>query len=239
MNNDVIDEFLAYVDRYEPDFRARVAGAPESDIDVLQSACGYELPAVYRSYLRQMGAKDGGLNIGQGATTRAGAVIRYYEELRADNDSPPPGCIVIAVNGVGVEETSLQIIESGEPRVVNTSGAKIQDLYAETLQGLLFRFAFIKYRMRNLKYSHIYEAPLGGPNLDAARKEALSNSFEQHSFSDSICFCGEREDAAISANQYVGRVLSVRIASDKLDVVQNQGKVFESNLGVHFKQTWP
>ncbi len=239
MTNDPIDEFLSYVTKFEPDFRTRISGAAEGDISSLQALSGFELPPAYHSYLQHLGGNDGGLDIGQGATTRAGAVIRYYKELQAENESAPPGCIVIAVNGVAVGETSLQFAEAGEPRVVNTSGDQIKDLYAESLPDLLFRVAFIKYRAKQLKFSNIYEGSLGGAHLETGRDVALANGFDQQWFSDSICFCGERADAAIMINQFVGRVLWIRIASDDRDVVQSLGRIFESQIDVRFKQTWP
>ena len=236
---DAMEQFVDYVTRWEPDFANRIRGATSSEIGELEELAGRPLPQTYRAYLSRLGRNDGGLDIGQTATTEIKQVIDFYREALAAGDSLPLDCIVIAVGGVGVGETSLQIRFTDEPRVVDTSDDRIEGLYAESLPILVYRISFMKYRARCLPYSAIYVSTGKANELAQGQSTALALGFVLQWFSDSICICGERSDAVFMLNQFEGRTPWLRIAATERNQVENIGEGFARSIGVRFQRSWP
>ena len=237
--DNAMEQFVDYVTQWEPDFANRIRGATSSEIGELEKLAGRPLPQTYRAYLSRLGRNDGGLDIGQTATTEIKQVIDFYREALAAGDSLPLDCIVIAVGGVGVGETSLQIRSTDEPRVVDTSDDRIEGLYAESLPILVYRISFMKYRARCLPYSAIYVSTGEDNELAEGQSTALALGFVLQWFSDSICICGERSDAVFMLNQFEGRTPWLRIAATERKRVEDIGEGFARSIGVRFQRWWP
>jgi hypothetical protein len=237
---DLVNNFVVYVAESEPSFADKIRGASVEEIAKLEERVGTPLPESYRSYLSLFGKSDGGLDLGYGATTNIERVYDFYGDLIAEGNSPPPRCIVIAVEGATIGDTSLEIVNAAqEPRVVNTVDDQIKGLYADSLPPLLYRLAFMKYRAKIFPHSAIYLGKDTKPTLGQARDVALKAALVPQWFSDSVCLCCERPHAMVAVNQFAGQGPWVRISADERAIVESLGDAFAASLGVTFNRWWP
>lgn len=232
-----MDGFIDYISHLDPNFPNVIQGASSAEIQTLENlvknVVGRPLPPSYRSFLSRMGHDDGGLAIGCDGTTNIDEIINCYQNsIAKGNGKVPPNCILIAVGGLVVPEVCLEFVNDKEPRVVISEQDYILEFYAESLEKLLFQNTFILYEHKRFPSSTLY----GGANvkrlMKPAREIALSLDFKQLWFSDTITFCGERDDAVIDISQFERQGISLRIAAHHQAEVDAMGTLFINKLGV-------
>src|SRR5262249_49078847 len=118
-------------------------------VDRLETLARCVLPAGYREFLLTMGEDAGGLQFSNDDAMTIGEMIQYYEERERGEAAVPLNCVVIAWGGAGYDEQQLSLAchpANGSPVFVS-NGAQIVGVYADSLDGLLFRRAFEQYRV--------------------------------------------------------------------------------------------
>lgn len=233
-----MDNFFNYVKRFDNNFKTRIVGASFSEIAQLETLLGRPLPDYYKQFLLYMGHSDRELSLAYQGSTDIAEVIKYYEFLvkyGEEEEWPPPAdCILIGTGDVSVGDICLQMDQSEEPRVVFAMEGDMIGLYAETLEKLLFRNAFVKYRLRLLPKSGVYRSGPLERVFDPARSVAVKLNFVLQWFSDGAGICGERADAAILIEQYQETGIWICIAAQDKREVERIGNVFVNQLGVSF-----
>jgi hypothetical protein len=232
-----VQQLLQYIVRYASDFSSRVAGADASEIAELERMAGRPLPPAYRDFLATLGRDDGGLRLGVEASSRIDRVLAHYREhVLTGQESVPKDGLVIAVGGVVIEEVCLVGLSGQTPAVAFASGDRIVGPYADSLEQLLFRLAFTKYRLAAFPVSGRYTGAEAARRLAEAEKKAVGLGFERQWFSDSLAFCGESpRGLAIALSEYQGLGLAVRVAGRDRAEVEEIGDDFARSFGLRFE----
>ncbi|MDQ3254762.1 MAG: SMI1/KNR4 family protein [Acidobacteriota bacterium] len=232
-----MNDFINYVITYDSTFNARISGASPEEIADLERLVDHPLPEKYKQFLALMGHSDDELALAYQGSTDITAVREYYAGLIEGEETPPPSnCIVIGTGDISVGQICLELGHSEEPRVVFAMDKIITGLYAETLEKLLFRRAFSKFRLRLLPESGIYTS--AGPQLlfKASEKVARQLNFTPQWFSDEAVFCGENINAGVFIEQYQRKGIWIRIAAESRVEVERTGRFFMNEVGVSFYQ---
>lgn len=227
-----MEQFYKYVSRFKSDFRTSKQGAIQEEVDELERYIKYPLPMLYKEFLYHMGKETGDFRISEG-TSDIRTILAYYRECLESGDwDIPPNCILIAA---GYSNTCLEYIGNAEPRVVFADDEVI-GLYAETFEKLLYKQAFLMYRLRAYAHEAFYTssyATIGRKHRVAeARNLALKLGFEEQWFSDAITFCGEQDSIAIAVNQYEEQGLAIIIRAKDIKIAAETGRHFEGEFGV-------
>ncbi|HEY0779266.1 MAG TPA: hypothetical protein VGD56_14970 [Gemmatirosa sp.] len=229
-----IEAFLAYVAQYRRGFLDEIAGATQHEVDTLSSLTGHVLPEFYEQFLLHLGRRDGGLDLGAGASTAIRDVLAYYDEivrLREQDVALPPDCTVIAVSGLDVPELSIEAGDA-QQRVVSTSGRRILHPVAASLEHLLYRTAFIDFRASMQASRATYYVTLAPEVWARARDLAEREGFRREWFSDDWSFCGEVSQTLIAINLVDAKYVWVRLASPDPGAVATLGDRFQRALGL-------
>ncbi|HYO68751.1 MAG TPA: SMI1/KNR4 family protein [Archangium sp.] len=89
----MLQELIALVERYDPDYTRKLQGASPVEIRDLQAHAGQPLPESYRAFLTRMGRNMGGLEI-EGVDFHIERILEFYKS----GDWPPPkGYILLAI----------------------------------------------------------------------------------------------------------------------------------------------
>ena len=202
--------FIEYVSRYQPSFGSTLRGASQSEIATLASTAQAVLPASYQEFLAVMGHGDGGLRLTFDGSTDISDVIRRYESFaKTGRAAAPPNCILIGLGTLAMEGLCMWLLRGREPSIVFTRDGRVTGLYAESLEKLLYRTAFLKFGIKQFPCA-TYLASLPPARIsETATTIALESGFRTLWFSDPIAFCGEKPGAAIVVNQYDGEGASV------------------------------
>ncbi|HKX30060.1 MAG TPA: SMI1/KNR4 family protein [Blastocatellia bacterium] len=228
-----MDEFLKYISSFDPDFPRTISGASDEEIEAFERLTAVTFPTIYRDFLSRMGRGTGTLVVAWDCTFEIDRLIELYREAVIPGEiEVPPEHVIIGSGGVVVEQAYLQVDERGGSRVFYLGEDETLNLYAEAFDKLLFRLAFTKYQPPR----HKYVAQLAGvtiePVIEKARGLATSLGFEEQWFSDSIAFCGVKENAALIINQYEqGAPLVIAASQDKADLDAIK-KTFKASLNL-------
>jgi hypothetical protein len=207
-----MEQFLAYVAQFEPDFAKSIDGAGEAETSELERLVGMPLPSRYREFLERMGHDTGNLRLGGDASFAASELIEAYrKEILAGEIEVPRGSMLIGVGGMLVEEIYLEL--GGEDgRVLFLAADGNIHLFAESFEKLLYRTTFVKYRPRCFPFLRTYGSASSRRLLPPAEQMALNLGFDRQWFSDALFFCGERGDAALVISQYEGEGFLIVLA---------------------------
>ncbi|WP_437980748.1 hypothetical protein [Sorangium sp. So ce117] len=204
--------YIEYASRFDPAMSSRIRGATQDEMRRLELVSGHPLPPDHRDFLALMGHGDDGIISDDELSTDVSDIISFYEEnVARGEDSVPDDCILFGVDGVIVEQVFLEREPPG--RVFFSSDGQKDGLWAGSLEKLLCKHAYMRYRPRQLQYSATYTTANPRPSLDAVRAEALRMGFATQWFSDAITFCGERSGIVIIVNQFERQGLLLRVAA--------------------------
>jgi hypothetical protein len=233
----MIEDFIKYVSRYDPQFPARIRGSSPKEIGTLQQLSGRLLPAKYSDFLARMGQDAGGLKLTDEPRTEIAEVLEYYREFIVPGDVLlPAGHIVIAAGGLQVFELSVECDAEERLPVFILERGKVRERHADAFDKLLYRSAFGIFRAKLLPYSAIYTSTPAGKSLAAAVKVAKSLGFAPLWFSDSVRFCSERDDGVVLI---ISRGYWIRVAARSKLEAEKVGDVFVQQYGIKFDQWWP
>ena len=230
-------QFLEYVTSFAPEFPRYIRGASPAQIAELERLAGRELPPSYKNFLAAMGENDGGLSLLFDGTMNIEDVLAYYrEEIITGIFPPPPDAILIGIEGVSTPSIALDCRAPGEPPVMFVDGQKYTNLFAGSLDKLLFNTAFSKYVLSRFPWEVNYVASfnaVGKRDLtpimpDLARECGLQPLW----FSDRVCCCAENADAGACLTQYEGQGPSARIAGNLRSEVGRIGAIIAHRLGL-------
>lgn len=236
--NPSIEQFIEHATRYCPDFPSRIKGATQQERQELEQLIGRPLVKIHADFLARMGHDDGGLAIAMDGTSDISKVVKYYRAALAEEPNPfPPDCCVLGAWRLS-GAICLQSQPEGEPRVVFTEDLDVLGLYAKSLQGLLFRNAFLGFRMGGMSVKSDYRASLdelGGSHVvGEIRRRALALGFQEEWFSDEVVFCAERKDELLGFTQYEGEGGLLYLATHDRRMSEALGNALGRDLGLQF-----
>ncbi len=199
-----MEKLIEYVSSFDPDFSSKIRGASPSEIQIFQELVRRPLPTLYVSYLSRMGHGNGGLFLFEpGEKTDIQTIIDAYQDLVIGEWNIPEDCILICEDIFPSQQLALRENGQAEDTVWRIEGEWYGELYAASLEMLLWRRAFMNYRLKSLAHDGYWMIPKM-QMLEAAKNLAGQIGFEQLWFSDDIVYCGEREDATIAIDGYGG-----------------------------------
>jgi hypothetical protein len=211
-------KFLTYATQFDPDLLIKLEGALPEEINVLQDVVGVNLPSSYREFLSLMGRNPAWIKLGRdhgtSSTTNIVEVIKAYRQyINTRSHRIPPNCIAISVLGPDFDVCLDLSPDSDEPRVVISEGFAIYQEYAETLNQLLFRLAFLHYQPYRWPHFGLFRSSDRNRIVDQGQSLAASAGLSPLWFSDRNAFCGESLTAAIGLRQYQDDYLIATIAA--------------------------
>jgi len=193
------DEFLKYLRTLDRDVPTRMRSASEADIRRLGSLTQHSLPVIYRDYLASCGENDGGLDLFFGRKSDTRSLIEYYgDEGRPGRVNLAPGRVLIAMDPLGEEDVCLDVNPLGLGSVEFTRGETVSRLLSSDFGKLLYRTAFLKYRMAKLPHRAYYATAQPEPVLRRLRFSALKKGMKELPFSDAVVCCGEMRSLTMS-----------------------------------------
>lgn len=199
-----MEKLIEYVSSFEPAFPSKISGASPSEIKTLQALVRRALPALYVGYLSYMGHENGGLFLFEpGEKTDIQTIIDAYQDLVRGEWNIPEDCILICEDIFPSQQLALRENGQAEATVWRIEGEWYGELYAASLERLLWRRAFMNYSLKSLAHYGYWMIPKR-QMLEAARNLASQMGFEKLWFSDDVVYCGEREDGMIAIDGYGG-----------------------------------
>ncbi len=225
-----METLVEYVSSFNPTFPLKIRGANPSEIKILEELVGRSLPSQYVEYLSHMGHDNGGFFLFEpGEKTDITTIIDSYQYMVEEGDPiAPKDCILIAEDIFPSQQLALRENGEAEPTVWRIEGEWYGELYAASLEGLLWRRAFMNYKLESLKnYGYWIIPPM--QMCEAAKNLAHEMGFQQLWFSDEIVYCGEREDALLAIDRYGGGCHTYLSAQNQSEF-ENLGNRFVNQL---------
>ncbi len=189
-------DLIDYACTFDSDYRRRVVGASEEEIDRLEALVGRPLPERYRAYLVHMGRSDG-LELLVDGRTAIADVIDHYVDIQEGREVAPEGCTVFGVGGLRLEEIALR--DSDGLVVIGDGAGGIARRHAESLDKLLYRTAFaLGHNPCRCLLTHDENVPMGERFATFAEGLGLGRLW----FSDRWVGCYEGPDLRLSLCQF-------------------------------------
>lgn len=233
--NTGILKFIDYVTAFNPAFPSRIRGATQEEIARLEQLAGPPLPSFYREYLERMGHGDDELIGRPEPITDITDVITFYEENVASGENPvPDGCIFIGVGGCC---TGNVVVERGaHGRVFDTDDGEKDILWAESLENLLYHYAYMIYRPKQFPYDAFYVNTDAKQVVASASMEAAQMGFKPLWFSDAITFCAERDDSVLILSQRKGSGLGMLVGATRWNLPNQIARRLANAAGVKIEK---
>jgi hypothetical protein len=240
---------IDYIDARQKDFRARIKGADEFQIEqlntVVKQLAGFDLPPDYREFLAAMGAADTPFSFTGDAVHLIEEVLEKHQILIEDGDRLPPDSFLIAVYGFQVEEIALECFAGkDEPTrsgcVFLPNGERGKRILSDDFLKYLYAKAF--------QYVVGTDTPLTGtllgkrrePNLSVIEKVAADYGLERQWFSDSInfCACDAAEKTVVYARQIAGENVWTRVSGNDRKIVVPLKESLANEADLNFEKWW-
>lgn len=228
---------IEYIYQFDPEFPNRIKGASPSEILALEQLVGVPLPQAYKNFLLYMGHNDGGLELTFDGTTCITSIIDFYEELVNPGDIKlPAGCLVIGLSAYESEEQYVLDWGISQEKIYVCNEDRIRFLYASSLENLLYRIAFTKYRMSACVHSLLLSTLSSEWRFVEAQQFAVEQGVHKLWFSDQVRFYGEKKGVILTINQSEDQGLNVYIKSNSLDSIIQLSRVFKNKF--HLIEYW-
>jgi hypothetical protein len=242
-----IDKLIDYISQFEPTFSSKIRGATETEIKTLEELTQRSLPKSYVNYLKRMGHDDGGLYLAQpGGSSDLATIIQNYQDMIAEDElSLPDDCILLCDYLYPNEQLVLRDNDGAEPTVWWIDSYEIYKyFYAESLEKLLWRQAFLIYqfpilkKLGNRKYWNTcanqwkQRRELNANELSSLYNLLGSLGFEKQWFSDEDTSCATREDAAI----IISDKHRINLLTKEQTELEKIGKAIEENLNSNLSE---
>lgn len=188
-----------------PPFDAACSGATREAVAGLEvlarRVTGLETPVEHVEFLRLMGGGPPPVAFAGDADSTALAVSERYAIHLDDDDTPPLGCVLVAVGGLHVETVVIRV---GDGSVWSASGEHLVQLIADSWLGLLNRRAFQVIGQRGRPAAMTATGVPGSAVLDAVLAVLIGSDWLPWRDSVSICAVSPDERLAVVAEQYAG-----------------------------------
>ena len=208
-----MNNFIQYILQFDKFFLDKVQGATSHEISQLEKQTGQKLPLFYKKFLTLMGHNTGDLKIAWECNFN----ILYLLDIYEDQLGIPEKYIVIAYGGMTIEELYIECIEKEEdgPIFFLEEESNLPIIYADSLEKLLFRTVFIRYEWPLFPYK--IDLNEGIKNKSTIEKLAIEKlGYHKQWFSDSVTFCGYKDNSAIIVSQFEGERCCVSISAKNI-----------------------
>ncbi len=229
-----METLLQYILAFEPTFTSKIHGADRAEIEIVEQLIGHPLPTQYMSYLSYMGHSNGNLLPFQSQTTDITTIIDTYRDMVASGDwGIPRDCILIGGDIFPSQELALRDNQNPEPSVWVIELEFYVYYYAASLEGLLWRNAFMKYPLKSLPH-YGYWIVRQKSLLETAKNLVTELGFQELWFSDKVVYCGERADALIAIEQFDGGGCHIYLSTELRSNFNNLGEKLVNCLDAEY-----
>ncbi len=202
-------QFLEYITAFDPDFASRIEGASASEIERFEDVAGGPFPSDYRVFLELMGRKDDAIFGSDDIVSSAAHLTEFYEhDVRSDEVTIPPNCVVFGISGLSIEELFLD--RSDPHRVLQLAGEEDETLWASSFRAFLYQQAFA--RMARLDHSVVFFSRDAKPRHDRAQRLAEDLDLERQWFSDEVTLCYQSDETRVMVRQFSGHSARVDLS---------------------------
>lgn len=206
-----MDEFIALLGKYDPDFPSSIRGAPPDLIERLTTLDGRSLPPLYQEFLLRMGSDLGTLDI-PNLVFEIDQIIEFYESR---DWRPPPRYLLVAMEmqdpyfDYFLDLESPESSDFGVVRFESEGTAVLQGRvhpWFHSFRDMLFSLGFLAKRVKRLPYQlDLLASPTKkqatgqspGELVSAVETLALRMGFKRLSHVSPFCLLLDRDDAAI------------------------------------------
>ncbi len=227
-----IEKFLAYMKKFDPQFRSKIRGANEKDIQEMETSLGVLLPEVYREYMETMGQNDGGLFKSSRARTDVTAVLEMIKIIREERPDVDFKNFIPIASCDNIEGWALTQKE-GEWQVVTIDHNLPAKYVANSLPDLVFYTAFGE-RVRLAPHQVRFTIRNSKINLDDIKKQASSMDFVAESFCDHLSYFGTKSDILLVVHTGIVGGFDGFVASDDLNIAKQEAnhliKIFKGTI---------
>lgn len=207
----MMDEFLTFLGRYDPDYPSSVQGASEEMIERLSAIVGRSLPPLQEEFLRCMGSSLGKLEIPH-LSFDIEQIVELYE---AEEWRPPARYVVIAVEQKDPYFDCYLDLEQpndsdfGIVRFESWGNAVFKGKvhpWFRSFRDMLFSLGFLYKKMNSLPFQLELQASPAKEQRTGQSQEALVKALEELALrmgfkrlrhTSPQCLLLEREDATI------------------------------------------
>jgi hypothetical protein len=189
------DDFLAYVDKFDPAFRHRVRGASDGQIQQIESAMGSPVVPAHREYLQVMGVSDGGFFDSARADTDVAEVLEMVRIVKEENPTADLRTFKPIAGGDVYEGWALNQLGSEWP-VVEIDHNLPGRCVAQSLPHLVFSIAFTK-RISRSAHEAVFCFYDTNVQFSDLSQEAARLGFLPEWFSDQHSYSAVRPDALL------------------------------------------
>ena len=240
---------IDYISARQTDFRAKIKGASETQIEqlnaVVKQLAGFDLPPDYRDFLAAMGAADTPFSFTGDAVHLIEEVLEKHQILIEDGDRLPPDSFLIAVYGLEIDEIALECFadnngKTRSGRVFVPDGERLSEVLGDGFIEYLYSKAF--------QYTVGVRTPLTGTLIGNRREPSLADienigarfGLEKQWFSDSVnyCACDAAEKTVVYANQKSGGYVWLRVSGEDQKTLAALKESLMQEADLNFEKWW-
>ncbi|MCB9653383.1 MAG: SMI1/KNR4 family protein [Deltaproteobacteria bacterium] len=190
-----LEHLFAHVDKIDRDFRFRVKGASDDEIEQVERAMGVPVPQVHQEYLRTMGRNDGGLFRSSRARTNVPAILELIECIKEENSTADFERFVPIAIGDAFEGWAL-VQKDGELPVVLIDHTRPGAYVARSLPHLALYTAF-GWRIKAAAHQVRFRVRADETQLVQPSERAAWLGFSPEWFCDHLSYFGVRPDSLL------------------------------------------
>ncbi len=216
-----IDEFLAYMDKFDPQFKNKIRGANETEIKEIENNLDISLPKTYREYLENMGQSDGGLFESSRAKTDVKELLELIKIIREERPGVDFKNFIPVASCDNIEGWALTK-KNDRWQVVTIDNNLPGDYVANSFPDLVFYTAFSEKVHLALHQIH-FKVPNKKINLSDIKEQTSSFGFIAESFCDDISYFGvKNNNILLMIHTGIAIGFDGFIASNNLDVIKQE-----------------
>jgi hypothetical protein len=224
-----LDDLFEYIDPFDPEFRFRVKGASDEEIDRLKEVMAAPLPQVHQEFLRCMGRDDGGFFVDSRAQTSVAAILELIGYIREENPEADFKTFVPIAIGDVFEGWALRQ-QSGELPVVLIDQSRPGGYVARSLSHLAFSTAF-GWRIKAAAHQVDFMIRDDQTRLVQLSERAASLGFTPEWFCDHLSYFGVAPDSLLLIYSGSVRGFDGFVASHDLAVASRLAKAIVEPFG--------
>ena len=234
--NQFIERLIEYAASFDPSFPGQIVGVSRAEMLQLERCAGISLPDAYYGYVSRMGRASGKVELVTDGSTAFSDVLRQYEQtIRSGAERLSDRCVVLAVGELAYQFICVDLSEPPDAPVRFTANERRLRLISESLEKLLYRHVFYQVGLPRMAHCGFFFEGTKQPSVDRYAADFEGRRFERKWFSDSVAFCGERDDARVYVEQIEGQGTTILLGCESRDELEGIGALIEVRLGARRK----
>lgn len=224
------DDLFAYFGQFDPNFRRRVKGTSDGEIQQIERAMGAPVLQVHREYLGAMGVSDGGLFQSSRARTNVAAVLDMIETVKEENPTAADFTTFKPIAIGDVYEGWAVSQRGGEWPVVFIDHNLPGEFVAQSLPHLAFSTAFA---MRIRESAHEVSFSIRANNIQVSdlAQQAAGLGILPEWFCDQRSYSAVCPGALLQIQKLSAKGLHGFIGAPDLEFLKNLAEVLAKPFG--------